>query len=134
MLLLSENGHIRVSYYSRWKYVHHCFQHDQMSPEILSSHNPVFTQACDWWSVGIVLFELFTGKPFKAVHPYRFSPQTVLRFPINLSSEARSLLTSLLQFYPSQRLGSGPTGLEDIMNHPFFTDLDWVSIIKQGEQ
>jgi len=131
-LLLNENGHIRVSYYSKWKYVRDCNQNDQISPEILSSHNPVFTQACDWWSVGVVLFELFTGKPLKAVHPCGFSPQTILCFPVNLSYEARSLLTSLLQFYPSQRLGSGPTGLEDIMNHPFFTGLDWNAIIKNG--
>ena len=69
----------------------------------------------------------------KAVHPCGFSPQTVLRFPVNLSYEACSLLTSLLQFYPSQRLGSGPTGLEDLMNHPFFIGLDWKAIIKNGE-
>ena len=69
----------------------------------------------------------------KAVHPCGFSPQTVLRFPVNLSYEACSLLTSLLQFYPSQRLGSSPTGLEDLMNHPFFIGLDWKAIIKNGE-
>jgi len=132
-LLLNENGHIRMSYCSKWKYVRDCNQNDQMSPEILTNHNPVFTQACDWWSLGVVLFELFTGKSLKAVHPCGFSPQTVLRFPVNLSYEARSLLTSLLQFYPSQRLGSGPTGLEDLMNHPFFIGLDWKAIIKNGE-
>jgi len=132
-LLLNENGHIRMSYCSKWKYVHDCNQNDQMSPEILTNHNPVFTQACDWWSLGVVLFELFTGKSLKAVHPCGFSPQTVLRFPVNLSYEACSLLTSLLQFYPSQRLGSGPTGLEDLMNHPFFIGLDWKAIIKNGE-
>ena len=38
---------------------------------------------------------------------------------------ARTIIESLLEKDPSRRLGSGPTGVEEIKTHAFFRDINW---------
>jgi serum/glucocorticoid-regulated kinase 2 len=55
---------------------------------------------------------------------YRRILQDPLRFPDDLSGEARDILTGLLTKDSSSRLGS--RGAEEIKRHPFFSrHLDW---------
>jgi len=42
-----------------------------------------------------------------------------------MSSEAKNLIVTLLNRNPSNRLGSGEHGADEIKNHPFFAALDW---------
>jgi serum/glucocorticoid-regulated kinase 2 len=47
-----------------------------------------------------------------------------LNFPLDMPSEARSVMTGLLQRDPSKRLGAH--GSEEIKKHPFFAKhIDW---------
>lgn len=48
-----------------------------------------------------------------------------VRFPRNLSPEAKSLLSGLLIKNPQQRLGGGPEDAKEIMAHPFFSCINW---------
>jgi len=41
------------------------------------------------------------------------------------SEDACSVLQGLLQINASKRLGSGQTGDQDIINHPFFKEINW---------
>lgn len=50
---------------------------------------------------------------------YRKILSDPLRFPDEMGSEARSLLTQLLNRDPSKRLGVN--GAQEIKNHPFFS-------------
>lgn len=43
----------------------------------------------------------------------------------HFTSEARSLLTGLLNRDQNKRLGSSSTDASDIMSHPFFRDINW---------
>lgn len=80
---------------------------------------------CDWWSVGIILFEMLTGDtPFYAdslVGTYSkiMDHKNNLIFPddIEISNEAKSLIRSFLTD-PSERLGRN--GVEEIKQHAFF--------------
>ena len=47
------------------------------------------------------------------------------RLPANLSAPAKDLLSNLLIKDPRHRLGSGERDGEDIMEHPFFYDIDF---------
>uniref|UniRef100_A0A2D4IYV8 Protein kinase domain-containing protein n=3 Tax=Micrurus TaxID=8634 RepID=A0A2D4IYV8_MICLE len=88
------------------------------------------TEACDWWSLGALLFELLTGTTVLECHPAGINTHTCLNLPDHISEEARSLLQQLLQFNSVERLGAGIAGVEDIKAHPFFATIDWTELSK----
>ncbi|KAM6406116.1 ribosomal protein S6 kinase delta-1 isoform 3-T3 [Pluvialis apricaria] len=88
------------------------------------------TEACDWWSLGAILFELLTGKTLVECHPSGINTHTSLSIPDHVSKEARSLIQQLLQFNPAERLGAGVAGVEDIKSHPFFALIEWADLLR----
>ncbi|XP_060548475.1 ribosomal protein S6 kinase delta-1 isoform X2 [Pantherophis guttatus] len=88
------------------------------------------TEACDWWSLGALLFELLTGTTLLECHPAGINTHTCLNLPDHISEEARSLLQQLLQFNSVERLGAGIAGVDDIKAHPFFATIDWTELAK----
>ncbi|KAM9202989.1 ribosomal protein S6 kinase-like 1 isoform 4-T4 [Dugong dugon] len=83
------------------------------------------TEACDWWSFGSLLYELLTGMALSQSHPSGIQAHTQLQLPEWLSHPVASLLTELLQFDPSQRLGAGGGGVSKLKSHPFFSTIQW---------
>jgi serum/glucocorticoid-regulated kinase 2 len=56
-----------------------------------------------------------------------------LNFPPDVSSDARSIMTALLQRNPEQRLGA--SGADDIKRHPFFArHIDWPRLLARKIQ
>lgn len=100
---------------------------EYMAPEIVlgKGHN----KAADWWSVGILLYEMLTGKPpFIGWNRAKIQQKIVkdkMKLPAFLSSEAHSLLKGLLQKEPGKRLGTGPKGSEEIKSHKWFKPINW---------
>uniref|UniRef100_A0A6J0TRY6 non-specific serine/threonine protein kinase n=2 Tax=Pogona vitticeps TaxID=103695 RepID=A0A6J0TRY6_9SAUR len=132
-ILLNDRGHIQLTYFSRWSEVEDSCDSDAIekmycAPEV----GVVFeeTEACDWWSLGALLFELLTGKTLVESHPAGINTHTCLNLPDHISEEARSLLQQLLQFNSVERLGAGMAGVEDIKSHPFFAPIDWAELTK----
>uniref|UniRef100_A0A670ZB02 Ribosomal protein S6 kinase delta-1 n=1 Tax=Pseudonaja textilis TaxID=8673 RepID=A0A670ZB02_PSETE len=130
-ILLNDRGHIQLTYFSRWSEVEDSCDNDAIermycAPEV----GVVFeeTEACDWWSLGALLFELLTGTTLLECHPAGINTHTCLNLPDHISEEARSLLQQLLQFNSVERLGAGIAGVEDIKAHPFFATIDWTEL------
>ncbi|XP_066217865.1 ribosomal protein S6 kinase delta-1 isoform X2 [Saccopteryx leptura] len=133
-ILLNDRGHIQLTYFSRWSEVEDSCDSDAMermycAPEVGAITEE--TEACDWWSLGAVLFELLTGKTLVECHPAGITTHTTLNMPECVSEEARSLIQQLLQFNPVERLGAGVAGVEDIKSHPFFTPVDWAELMRR---
>ncbi|KAJ1982692.1 hypothetical protein H4R34_001629 [Dimargaris verticillata] len=85
-----------------------CGTIEYMAPEVLDEEP--YDQSVDWWSLGILLYDMLTGSPpFKGknrkavMDAIRRSP---VRYPNYLSPEAKDLISSLLQRDPNQRLGT----------------------------
>ncbi|KAM9613095.1 ribosomal protein S6 kinase delta-1 isoform 10-T10 [Trichechus inunguis] len=132
-ILLNDRGHIQLTYFSRWSEVEDSCDSTAMermycAPEVGAITEE--TEACDWWSLGAVLFELLTGKTLVECHPAGINTHTILNMPGSISEEARSLIQQLLQFNPVERLGAGVAGVEDIKSHPFFTPVDWAALTR----
>ncbi|XP_053366389.1 uncharacterized protein rps6kl1 [Clarias gariepinus] len=127
-ILLNSNGNVCLTYFGQWTEVQSEISAramDEMycAPEIGGVSK--ITEACDWWSLGALLFELLTGMPLWQCHPTGVHPHTQLRIPDHLSTPAASLLTELLQYDAGYRLGSGGGGVSDIKYHPFFSSVPW---------
>lgn len=97
-----------------------------VAPEVFLNRG--YGTAVDWWSFGIVLYEMLTGLP-----PWYSQNAQVMRkrvlnkplaFPSYVSEEARGLLRGLLHRDPAKRLGSRDGSLE-IKRHSFFRSMDW---------
>lgn len=54
-----------------------------------------------------------------------------VKFPRNISSEAKSLLSGLLEKNPQKRLGGGFNDVKEIMVHPFFASINWTDLVNK---
>ncbi|KAB5517130.1 hypothetical protein PHYPO_G00185870 [Pangasianodon hypophthalmus] len=127
-ILLDYRGHVELTYFCSWTEVEESCDPIAVTkmycaPEVGGISEE--TAACDWWSLGALLFELLTGKSLQQCHPAGISRHTSLNIPDFVSEEARSLLEQLLQYNPVERLGAGVGGVEDIKSHPFFAHVNW---------
>lgn len=103
---------------------------DYISPEVLKGDGGIYGRECDWWSVGIFLYEMLVGDtPFYAdslVGTYGkiFDFKNSLKFPqdLELSQNAKSLIKA---FLTDQHHRLGRSGIEDIKRHPFFENDQW---------
>uniref|UniRef100_A0A8D3CGS9 non-specific serine/threonine protein kinase n=1 Tax=Scophthalmus maximus TaxID=52904 RepID=A0A8D3CGS9_SCOMX len=115
-----------------------CGTIEYMAPEIIrgkSGHG----KSVDWWSLGILMFELLTGASPFTLEGERNSQSEVSKrilrcdppFPSMIRATAQDLLKKLLVKDPHKRLGSGPRGAEDIKAHPFFKKLNWADLAQK---
>ncbi|KAM6581974.1 hypothetical protein CsatB_008976 [Cannabis sativa] len=134
-ILLDSEGHVMVTDFGMAKQFDEntgrsntfCGTDEYMAPEIVQGRD--HDKAADWWSVGILLFEMLTGQPpFTGGNKYKIHQKIVkekIKLPAFLSSEAHSLLKGLLKKDPRMRLGSGPNGGNDIKRHKWFKTINW---------
>lgn len=56
---------------------------------------------------------------------------TALHLKVAICSSYRKKLAEIVQVNPEKRLGSGPSGAEEIKQHHWFTDFDWNSMLQR---
>ncbi|KAL5713692.1 non-specific serine/threonine protein kinase [Ranunculus cassubicifolius] len=101
---------------------------EYISPEIITGAG--HSSAIDWWSLGIMLYEMLYGRtPFRGKNRQRTFANILhkdLTFPssIPVSLAARQLIHELLQRDPATRLGSNG-GANEIKQHSFFRGINW---------
>lgn len=130
-VLVTSNGKVCLTFFGQWSEIQSeigskAMEQMYCAPEIGGVSR--VTEACDWWSLGALLFELLTGMPLWQLHPAGIHSHTQLLIPDHLSTAAASLLTELLQFDAGYRLGSGGGGVSDIKCHPFFSSVSWKAL------
>ncbi|ESW12061.1 hypothetical protein PHAVU_008G081400 [Phaseolus vulgaris] len=133
-ILLDADGHVMLTDFGLAKQFEEstrsnsmCGTLEYMAPEIILGKG--HDKAADWWSVGVLLFEMLTGKPpFCGGSRDKIQNKIVkdkMKLPAFLSSEAHSLLKALLQKEATKRLGFGPRGVEEIKGHKWFKPINW---------
>ncbi|WOL17746.1 serine/threonine-protein kinase D6PKL1-like [Canna indica] len=105
--------------------------HEYLAPEVIRGEG--HGSAVDWWSFGILLYELLFGKtPFKGsgnretLFNVVGEPLKFPEFPI-VSFAARDLISGLLVKEPQQRLAYR-RGAAEVKQHPFFQSINWALI------
>eukprot|EP00128_Syssomonas_multiformis_P009459 Colp12_sorted_trinity150504_noHs@31664 len=138
-IMISEEGHVHLTDFNLAARVSPeepstevCGTLYYMAPEMVSRHKYWYT--VDWWSLGVVMWELlmgtvpFTGNNYKEL-AQNIALATSLQLSRPISEECVSILKGLLQVNPEYRLGvcvRGPvTGIDSIKTHPFMEGMDW---------
>ncbi|XP_015266819.1 PREDICTED: ribosomal protein S6 kinase alpha-3 isoform X1 [Gekko japonicus] len=140
-ILLDEEGHIKLTDFGLSKEsIDHekkaysfCGTVEYMAPEVVNRRG--HTQSADWWSFGVLMFEMLTGTlPFQGKDRKETMTMILkakLGMPQFLSPEAQSLLRMLFKRNPANRLGAGPDGVEEIKRHHFFSTIDWNKLYRR---
>ena len=117
---------------------------EYISPEMITYGGHTFM--CDWWSFGILLYELLYGKtPFFNLDKNRMydlicsgsiSFPKFIQIPgedkprnYKVSDDAKSLIVKLLEKDPGTRLGR--KGLKEIKKHQFFSGINFEDLEKK---
>lgn len=107
-----------------------CGTAEYMCPEMLLEQS--YTAAADWWSLGVLLFELCAGHPpFSGNNKKKIADKILkskLTLPFYMSAEAKDLIGKFLKKVPKVRLGASEGDLAKIKAHRFFRRLDWVRL------
>jgi Protein kinase domain len=110
---------------------------DYISPEILRAleGNSNYGHSVDWWSVGVILFELLYDEvPFYSeslVETYGkiIDHENAFAFPtdIKITDDCKNLISRLIC---NQEKRLGRNGTQELKSHPWFTGIDWNGIRK----
>ncbi|XP_072095337.1 cGMP-dependent protein kinase 1 isoform X4 [Mobula birostris] len=111
-----------------------CGTPEYVAPEIIL--NKGHDISADYWSLGILMYELLTGSPpFSGPDPMK-TYNIILRgidmieFPKKITKNAANLIKKLCRDNPSERLGNLKNGVKDIQKHKWFEGFNWDGLRK----
>jgi len=127
-ILISAEGHLKLSDFGLSKQGEKAYTFagtpEYLAPEIFLAKG--YTRAVDYWSLGILIYEMLVGKP-----PFTSENRNISQieklilinkplYPSSLEKDAVDLIHRLLESNPRKRLQ-----FEEIKNHEFFKGIDW---------
>eukprot|EP00441_Pelagodinium_beii_P006087 CAMPEP_0197688552 /NCGR_PEP_ID=MMETSP1338-20131121/105612_1 /TAXON_ID=43686 ORGANISM="Pelagodinium beii, Strain RCC1491" /NCGR_SAMPLE_ID=MMETSP1338 /ASSEMBLY_ACC=CAM_ASM_000754 /LENGTH=744 /DNA_ID=CAMNT_0043270771 /DNA_START=28 /DNA_END=2262 /DNA_ORIENTATION=+ len=133
-LLLNEKGNIKLTDMGLAKVVlgktfTTCGTPDYFAPEMVASSG--HTLAVDWWTLGVLAYELMCGNPpFEAAQPFMIYQKVTkgisrVPFPPKCRGPLEELIKSLCRKEPAERLPMKKGGSSNLKNHPWYKFFDW---------
>ncbi|KAF7684335.1 Protein kinase C-like 1B [Astathelohania contejeani] len=134
-VLIGADGHVKIADFGLCKdevgpyTITHtlCGTPDTIAPEVIISGG--YTKDADWWSYGVVLFEMFEAEPpFNGATDDEMSAAIInsdVIFRGETPDIAKNLILALLVKDPKKRLGCGEEDGDAIKKHPYFSDINW---------
>lgn len=135
-LLLDREGHLKITDFGFAKKLLDrtwtlCGTPEYLAPEIIQSKG--HSKAVDWWSLGILIYEMLVGfPPFFDDIPFGIYEKILagrIDWPKHLDPVAKDLIKKLLVQDRTKRLGNMKSGAEDVKKHKWFKSLDWDDVL-----
>lgn len=135
-ILIAKNGYLKLTDFGFAKKICGktytlCGTPEYLAPEIIVNKGhgiPV-----DWWTLGILLYEMLVGiDPFCDDDPMMIYQKVIkgkINYPRKLDKNAKSLIKHLLVQDTTKRYGCLKNGVKDIINHRFFDGFNWRDFI-----
>ncbi|GAB0095297.1 cGMP-dependent protein kinase [Sergentomyia squamirostris] len=109
-----------------------CGTPEYVAPEVILNRGHDIS--ADYWSLGVLMFELLTGTPpFTGSDPMRtyniiLKGIDAIEFPRNITRNASALIKKLCRDNPAERLGYQRGGISEIQKHKWFDGFYWEAL------
>ena len=145
-ILLDEQGYLKIIDYGLAKTLPQdnltktfCGTPEYLAPEMVMQQGHDFS--VDWWALGILIYEMLIG-----VTPFYNKERRLLllkirqsrvvfpdkrKYRIDYSDEFMDIVLKLLDKNRETRLGSSANDFNDIINHPFFADINKEALLRR---
>ena len=140
-ILIDEKGYLRLTDFGLAKKLKKgektdsfCGTPEYVAPEIINGKG--YDENVDWWSLGIVIYEMICGIPPFYVQDldkmYKLIKTEKIRFDKKflISKDAKDLILKLLEKDVEKRL-CYHEGIEEIKKHPFFKSIDFDALLRK---
>merc|ERR1711998_666549 len=136
-ILLSSDGYSKLTDFGFAKVVEPgsrtytlCGTPEYIAPEVLL--NKGHGKPVDWWTLGILIYEMIVGQPpFCDEEPMGIYQKILagkIYFPKYFDKDAKSLVKHLLTADLSKRYGNLKDGSNDILRSKWLADVDWARL------
>ncbi|CAG9312883.1 STK38_2 [Blepharisma stoltei] len=104
---------------------------DYIAPEVFERNG--YTETVDWWSLGVILYEMVVGyPPFFSDEP-SITCQKILHWSKTLAipreaNLSRSVTDLIRRLICDRQNRLGINGVEEIQRHPFFMGINWENL------
>lgn len=138
-LLLDKEGYIKITDFGFAKHVVFktytlCGTPEYIAPEVLL--NKGHGKGVDWWTLGILAYEMMVGQPpFVDDDPMGIYQQILngkLNFPRFIEKSGKSLIKKLLVADLTKRFGCLKSGAADIKKHKFFAGINYDNMVAKS--
>jgi len=134
-ILLASDGYLKLTDFGFAKKIEHrtytlCGTPEYIAPEVLL--NKGHGKPVDWWTLGILVYEMIVGyPPFVDEDPMGIYQKILagkVYFPKYFDKNAKALVKKLLTADLSKRYGNLKDGPMDILKHAWFSSLNFAEL------
>ncbi|XP_046464879.1 cGMP-dependent protein kinase for isoform X2 [Neodiprion pinetum] len=135
-LLLDSQGYVKLVDFGFAKHLENgkktwtfCGTPEYVAPEVIL--NKGHDISADYWSLGVLMYELLTGTPpFTGADPMKtyniiLKGIDAIEFPRSITRNATALIKKLCRDNPAERLGYQKGGISEIQKHKWFDGFNW---------
>lgn len=140
-ILLTSDGYLKLTDFGFAKVIEHrtytlCGTPEYIAPEVLL--NKGHGKPVDWWTLGILIYEMIVGyPPFVDEDPmgiYQKILSGKIVFPKLFDKHAKGLVKKLLTADLGKRFGNLKNGVDDIKQHSWFKAIVWEELTQKKKE